>query len=404
MWPMIAGTDLRCRECGHSIQPGRLCLSELPEETPAGVNRQDFKNYCIGCPQCWSQGKHACYVRRLESGLDTGRTPRSLPCARCGRRIAGGEKAGVEIYYEWANVLEEANTSKPTSPFSKEATAGIASASLGVDVLIRGVPSGSFSDLSSGLIKKFKDAGLSGGRGVRNLHEAQEFYRESTPYPVRNLGEGAVKEYLAGKEASHIDSVKNAPQSARDSDNLVWEDSGINRTRGSKDMTGMEKLDAKATNAFDASTIVFRECLESGAMTALYTALLESPVAVIENYYHYKRGRKTGEDAVKDAAMAIGKRAAAGFAVGFTITAAVVLVPGTAAVLVTMAPVLVPVGIALYSYSALKRILDARAYDLPPGLSKVGTYFCSPRCHTIFAYEAGKSAFMRWEANRVTNG
>ena len=70
-------------------------------------------------------------------------------------------------------------------------------------------------------------------------------------------------------------------------------------------------------------------------------------------------------------------------------------------VLVTVAPVLMPVGIALYSYNALKRILDARAYVLPPGLNKVGTYFCSPRCHTMFAYETGKSAFTRWDANRV---
>ena len=136
-------------------------------------------------------------------------------------------------------------------------------------------------------------------------------------------------------------------------------------------------------------------------MTGFYTSLVEAPVATIENYYHYKRGRKTGEEAIKDAATAIGKRAAMGFAVGFSMTLAVALVPGANVVLVTVAPVLMPVGIALYSYNALKRILDARAYVLPPGLNKVGTYFCSPRCHTTFAYETGKSAFMRWEENRV---
>ena len=57
MWPMIAEPDLRCAECRHTIQPGRLCLSELPEETPASVSRSDFNNYCIGCPECWAQGK-----------------------------------------------------------------------------------------------------------------------------------------------------------------------------------------------------------------------------------------------------------------------------------------------------------------------------------------------------------
>ena len=402
MWPMIAGSGLRCRECGHSIQSGRLCLSELPEETPPGVNRQDFKNYCIGCPQCWSQGKHACYVRHLESDRRTAQAPRSLPCARCGRRISGGEKAGVEIYYEWSDVLEEASTSKPNSPFSQRATIGTTSAALGADTLIRGVPSGSFSDLSSGLIQKFKDAGLSGERGVRSLHEAQEFYRESIPYPVRNLGEDAIRQFTEGKDASHITSVKNAPELAKSNDKIVWENSSINRSRGSEDMTGMEVFKSHATNGFDAASIVFRESLGAGLVAGFYASLLEAPVATIENYYHYKRSRKTGEEAVKDAAMAIGKRAATGFAIGFAVTVAIAIVPGANVVLVTVGPVLLPVGIALYSYSALKRILDARAYDLPPGLNKVGTYFCSSRCHTVFAYETGQSAFMRWEENRVT--
>ena len=208
-------------------------------------------------------------------------------------------------------MLEESGTSKLSSPFPEIATTGITSAALGEGLLARGIPSGSFFDLSSGLRQKFKGAGLSGERGgARTLYEAQEFYRESIPYPVRNLREGAVKDYLAGKEASHIDSVKNAPQLARDSDNLVWEDSRINRARGAEDMTGMDKMHAHGTNAFDASSIVFRDSLRAGVMAGFYASLLEAPVATIENYYHYKRSRKTGEEAVKDAAEAIVKRAA----------------------------------------------------------------------------------------------
>ena len=38
MWPMIAESGLRCSECRHTIQLGRLCLSELPEELPTGVS------------------------------------------------------------------------------------------------------------------------------------------------------------------------------------------------------------------------------------------------------------------------------------------------------------------------------------------------------------------------------
>ena len=111
MWPMIAEPGLCCAECRHTIQPGRLCLSDLPEETPVGVSRSDFRNYCIGCSQCWAQGKHACYVRHLDSGRNTGKTPRSLPCARCGRRIGAGEKAAVEIYFDWPKVVEDGESS-----------------------------------------------------------------------------------------------------------------------------------------------------------------------------------------------------------------------------------------------------------------------------------------------------
>ena len=85
-------------------------------------------------------------------------------------------------------------------------------------------------------------------------------------------------------------------------------------------MTNGERWQAHATNAFDSPGIVFRDCLESAGMAAMYAGLLEAPVAAIENYLRYERGRMTGEEAVKEAAMAIGKRASTGALVGFTVT------------------------------------------------------------------------------------
>ena len=390
MWQMIAEPGLRCAECRHAIQPGRLCLSELPEETPHGVSRGDFRNYCIGCPQCWTQGKHACYVRYLDHGDSISKTPRSLPCARCGRRIGAGERAGVDVYYEWPCTAEDGNE----RTVNRLSSAGTVAAAAGADVLIRGVPDGSWENLSGSLQSKFASAG-----GVsRTAAEAQAFYQDSVPYPVRNLGEDAVWRFVDGKDASHIQSVNNAPHLAADNGNILWENSGINRARGAENMTGGDELQAQATNAFGSSGIVFRDCLQTAGITGLYAGLLETPVAAIENYLHYQRGRKTGEEAVKDAAIAIAQRAGTGVIVGFTITAAVSLV-GAGPFLVTISPVLVPVGMVLYAYNALKRIMDAYAYGLQ--LHRVGTYFCSSRCHTKFAYETGHSALLRWEANRV---
>ena len=395
MWPMIAESGLRCSECRHTIQPRRLCLSELPEEIPTGVSRSDFKNYCIGCPECWRQGKHACYIRHLDSGRNIGKTPRSLPCARCGQRIGAGEKAGVEIYYDWPEATENGAAAGRHSSI-----VGTATAAAGVDTLIRGVPSDSFDDLSDSLQSKFATAGLGGDRGIRTASEAQSFYRESIPYPIRNLGEDAVRRFTDSKDASHIHSVHNAPDLADSNSNIIWESSGINRARGAENMTGAGLFKARDTNAFDASAIVFRDCLESAAVTGLYAGLLEAPVAAIENYIHYQKGRKTGEQAIVDAAKLIATRAATGAAIGFTVTGAVTLL-GAGPLLVTIAPILMPVGLVLYGITALKRILDALSDGLP--LNQVGTYFCSPRCHTKFAYETGLSALMRWEENRVTS-
>ena len=393
MWQMIAGTGLRCVECRHEIQPGRLCLSELPEETPAGVDRADFQHFCIGCPQCWAQGKHACYVRYLDSRTPKGATPRSLPCARCGRRIGAGEDAGVETYYDWPRAASGESGGEVAEAL------GINAGAVGADILIRGIPDNSFSDLSQSLQRKFATAGLGGDRGVRSMVDAQGFYQESIPYPIRNLGGDAVHRWLEGKDASHVQSVQNSPELKNVNSNLVWEGSAINKTRGAENMTGMELLRANASNTFDASAVVFRTCLESAAMTAFYAGLMEAPVATLENYIHYQKGRKTGEEALIDAAKLIATRAAAGLVVGFAVTAAVALIPGAAPLMVTIAPVLMPVGFALYGTTVLKRILDALADDLP--LDRVGTYFCSLRCHTRFAYETGHSALMRWEASRM---
>ena len=186
MWPMIAELGLRCAECRHNILPGRLCLSEVPEETPAGVSRGDFRNWCIGCPQCWAQGKHACYVRHLDGGgRSTGRTPRSLPCARCGRRIGAGEKAGVDIYYDWPG--QAAEERERSGALTKSGIAGLAAAAQ-VGTVLRGIPDGGFTSLSGGLQRKFMDAGLRPEHGVRNAAEAQALYQESVPGFVQNYG------------------------------------------------------------------------------------------------------------------------------------------------------------------------------------------------------------------------
>ena len=396
MWPMIAGPGLSCGECRHNILPGRLCLSELPEEMPPDVSRNDFRNYCIGCPECWRRGLHACYVRYLEGGNSQGRTHRSLPCSRCGGRIGSGEKAGMETYYDWPDALEDRAglTSRTASSTSAARTVGLAA---GLEVLVRGMPPGSFADLSDSLQQKFATAGLGGNRGSRA--DPQAIYRDTIPYPIRDLGEDAVRSFTGGTDLSHRISVSNSPELARDPGNIAgWENSSLNRARGAETMTGMEEFRLDVANAFRASGIVLSECLEAAATTALFSALLEAPISIVENAIHYTKGRKTGKEAINEAATAIRDRAVAGAVVGFAVRVAIALT-GAGPIVVTISPVLMAVGMTLYGHTALKRILSAMEDGLP--LSRVGTYFCSLRCHTTFAYETGRSALMRWEEGRM---
>ena len=399
MWQIIASPDLRCTECRHNIQPGRLCLSELPEEVPSSVERRDFRNFCIGCPQCWSQGKHACYVRHLDRRSPTGITPRSLPCARCGRRIGAREKASVDTYLEWPEQSEDSGA----QPLSRRQMAELTAATTQAGLIVRGLPEGSFEGLSSSLQRKFMDAGLRPEHGIRTASEAEALYQETVPAFVRTLGEDAVREFLQGKDLSHIQSVHNAPHLSRDLTNAIWENSATNRARGVADMTQWERLAIQSSNAFNTSGVFMRHCLRGTAAAAFTAALLEAPVAAVENYIHYQRGRKTGDEAVRDAAKSIAVHAATGAVIfiGITVAVAALATVGITVppVVVTLAPILLPIGTALYTYSALKRILDALSDGLP--LDRVGTYFCSARCHTKFAYENGLSALIRWDANRT---
>ena len=200
MWQMIAGPDLRCTECRHTIQTGRLCLSDLPEETPPGIERRNSRHFCIGCPQCWAQGKHACYLRHLDAQRPTGTVPRNLPCARCGVRIKAGGKAGIDIYYDWPEAAEAVRTSSLSSIL------GTAVAVTSMGILIRGVPSNSFTELSKSLRIKFARAGLGAGqRHQKHPRDAALFSRHH-PVPDPEFG-GRRGTAFPGRQGSQPHSI-----------------------------------------------------------------------------------------------------------------------------------------------------------------------------------------------------
>ena len=370
-------------------------LSELPDPTPQGMTYRDVANYCIGCPQCQSRGNHACYVRRLETRPVMGNTPRSLPCARCGIRIPAHHLAAAEIYYEWPSETEE-GLHKPAPKISRASgiavTASVSSST--AEAFAR--PFVSFSDLTGWLQWKFHTAGMRGGK--RTLSGAQEFYQRSVPDSVKAEGVQSVAEFIEGKDASHRLSVKNHPEEVANPRIVGWEDASTNRARGSQDMTREAWADIPRQNFLDTGATIVHQCLEVGVRSAFYAVLLEAPVTDIENYILVRKGKKNEEQAVRDAADDIRRRAGGAAFAGAAVTLAVSV--GAGPILAAVNPIAIPVGIVLYGYSALKRII--RALDNGTPVHYTGTYFCSTLCQQKFAWETGYSALMRWQERRYT--
>ena len=169
------------------------------------------------------------------------------------------------------------------------------------------------------------------------------------------LSEESILKFLKDREVSHRVSIKNAPTKAGDIKNIVFEKAGKNRARGSKNMPWKEFQSARLNNTITGIKCGFKTAVGAAAKGALFGALLELPITVVENTLHVKNNRKSVGDARIDVAKDIGT--SAGFAgvtaAGFT---------GLSLLGVTLGPAAIPltiVGGAVYIWSAADRIWRA---------------------------------------------
>ncbi len=221
----------------------------------------------------------------------------------------------------------------------------------------------SYADLSAGLQQKFKAAGgLGGERGSRRtVTEAQSFYDSSVPDAVKMLGEDAVKDFLNGKEASHIRSFENAPELAKVDSNFLWEVASANRARSAADMTGWEQVQINLSTGFESFAMVAKDVIPQAT---LYAVAIEGSISIIENSIYVYRGQKDIETALQDTARNAAKSAVVGLVAGTVIAGA--SAAGAAPLIAAAAPALGVIGGALLVYSASKRIhtaLTVPVYD-----------------------------------------
>ena len=308
MWQVTAGQQTNCFVCEHQILPGSSCISDLPEQLPKKVTRRDYRHFHLEYPEGdgpADEPSKSCY-QVFAAQLKPEQAKQESVCLFCGHLVLEGEELLQDFFYVRDDRRRYDGIENNRGP-----AALLAALAKGQQV--KSAPF--LSRLSGPIQNKFRIAGLGRGRGVRGPAAAQEFYRSSVPGPVWNLGEGPVRQFTNGKQASHIRSAANAPSQARDSANIIWESAKANTARGSRNMTRLEVVGARTSNAAHTAGIVGAAAAKRAGRGALWTAVLELPVSLVENGINVSRGKKTREEAVKDTGKDMATAGVAGGAV-----------------------------------------------------------------------------------------
>lgn len=377
---------ITCAHCGHAIRENEPVIADLPGDVPEELSRAAFRHWHLKCNTGVS-----CY-QAYASSQTAFEAQYATACAQCGDAIGQGELALRETFWVWTVPNDGEVGSEAAGTF----------VGLGQSLKNAGRPL-SFKDLPSNLKQKFFTAGLGNGRGFRTYAEAQEFYLKSVPQSVRSMGPRAIRAYLRGKDASHIQSVANAPGRARLTSNVVWENHARNLRRGSANMSFKDRVVIRSSNKMSELKGVGKTALSNARRASIGATVAELAVSAAEGAVSVAKGKKTRERAAKDAAVNSVKAGlvGGGVAVGLTLVASTAAGPALAAA----TPVLVPLGVGMYGVSAYRRIKDA-AMDNEP-LQRMALYFhasCGEReddvsCFEAFAAEVSESATDQGEAD-----
>ena len=284
---------MQCTKCGRDIPAGADCLSQLPRDLPPGIHRSDYRNFCVGCfewadstpvPCCTLSREHLCREKAADP----------VSCHHCQETVPRNAWAFCWTFFDWPK-----SSRARSAPGGAEPPQGVG-ATPWIGGLHRG--KGGWNNLSPNTQRRFRTRGLGRGLAPRSPTEARKFFEGSIPKSIRAGGDKSVRRFMRGRDASHIESVKQNRDLARTSSNMLWENAGRNRSRGARNMTESEVARAKA----ETRRAGYAELGRSVAKQAAWTAAIELFVASLENWFHWKRGRKTGKQAAGDAARSTG--------------------------------------------------------------------------------------------------
>ena len=306
-------------------------------------------------------------------------TAEATPCSSCDQIIPERTWTVAQKLYAWPGPELETEANMPSSSLGR----GVSAAGPALAEAARRSHSGSWHNLSPETRRLFQTRGLGRGLGLRAPTMAQRFYERSVPDAVRNQGESAVLHFIKGKDASHIRSVSRMPAWAKRPSNVVWEFAKKNRSRRGKNMSAPDLAAAKSV----ARTSAIRATAKGVARGGFIAAAIEAPVAGLENFFHWKRGRKPGRQAAADAA----KSTVGAGAVGLVATVVVAGISHGAAVMgmsLTLGPAGMPLavaGAAMMVGSTACRLYRAIRHGMP--LDEYYLYFCRRSCRIDYAWD-----------------
>ena len=195
-----------------------------------------------------------------------------------------------------------------------------------------------WGDLPSHVQKIFTRVGTHGS--YRNVAEAQLAFQTDIPDSVKSLGLDGLLEWLSKKDYSH--KISHANGGSNHPDNLIFEDSSVNRARGSKDMTAFEETKAHVKNFTDTFfTEAFGEQLiKSGVEGAKIGAVYAFIMTVVSQGLAWQRGEISIDQFIYKVLNAIATGGLSGASLGIAIMVVCTIFPPLGAALSFCSPVL----------------------------------------------------------------
>ncbi len=164
-----------------------------------------------------------------------------------------------------------------------------------------------------------------------------------------------VKEYLADKDASHIEPHSKGGSSHPD--NIKWESKTANRARGDQHMTRQEQRQLNIKAQIDNLRGALKAGIEAAPKGAVIGAVTTAPFSLLRNALRVVRGEMSAQDAALETVKETAIGGGVGAATAFTVTTVAAACPPVALALTAMSPVLLAAGGAGMVYEFFK-ILD----------------------------------------------